>query len=335
MQQPLVSVVMPAYNAERYIAASVRSALAQTYQNWELIIVDDGSTDGTAAVAKGFADADARVRYVYQKNGRLGNARNTGIRHARGPLVAFLDSDDLWMEEKLELQVRAMEESGADIVFTDGFIFYDDDVRDESLTFSTASGRLSGGEMADYMLPDNRIPVLSVMVRKSWLDRVGPFDEEELCEDYDLWLRSLRLGAVFYGMPEKLVRYRRHGKSLSQQEGNLLRPTIHVLRKHSDVFERGRGDVRAKIRELYRELISYRLRQGRVGEARQFMEEFAAWGGGWVTPVQKVLLSLSPGAFDFVSRKILYRAEFHAARLLGRSSPTTPPAGRGTPEPRS
>src|ERR1044071_7783966 len=112
MQQPLVSVIMPAYNAERYIAASVRSVLAQTYQNWELIIVDDGSTDGTAAVAKSFAEADGRVRYVYQPNGRLGNARNTGIRHARGPLIAFLDSDDLWMERKLELQLKAMEEAG-------------------------------------------------------------------------------------------------------------------------------------------------------------------------------------------------------------------------------
>jgi teichuronic acid biosynthesis glycosyltransferase TuaG len=101
---------MPAYNAEKYIGDSIKSVLAQTYSNWELIVVDDGSTDGTAAVVREFVDRDNRIKYFYQENGRLGKARNTGIGHAAGPLIAFLDSDDLWVETKLEAQTRAMTE---------------------------------------------------------------------------------------------------------------------------------------------------------------------------------------------------------------------------------
>jgi glycosyltransferase involved in cell wall biosynthesis len=103
----LVSVIMPAYNAGKYIAQSIRSVAAQTCAGWELVVVDDGSTDDTAEVVRGFASADARVKYVQQANGRQGRARNNGIAHAAGDLIAFLDADDLWVERKLELQLKA------------------------------------------------------------------------------------------------------------------------------------------------------------------------------------------------------------------------------------
>jgi teichuronic acid biosynthesis glycosyltransferase TuaG len=104
---------MPAYNAEKYIAESIRSALDQTHTNWELVVVDDGSTDGTAEIVRGFRRADDRIKYIFQQNGRLGKARNTGLENSTGRLIAFLDSDDLWARGKLELQVKIMEETGA------------------------------------------------------------------------------------------------------------------------------------------------------------------------------------------------------------------------------
>src|SRR5688572_3090637 len=124
--QHLVSVIMPAYNSGRFLAESVRSVQAQTFGGWELIIVDDGSTDDTAAVARGFAESDARVRYVARANGGQAAARNTGLGEARGPLVAFLDSDDLWLPGKLEAQLGVLERTGVDLVYTDGHIFSED-----------------------------------------------------------------------------------------------------------------------------------------------------------------------------------------------------------------
>src|SRR2546430_979121 len=123
----LVSVIMPAFNAERHIVESIQSVLSQTLPDWELVVVDDGSTDNTAEILRTFVSADARIKYVYQPNGRLGKARNTGFQHSSGGLIAFLDSDDLWLPEKLELQVTALAEHDADIVYTDGFIFRGDD----------------------------------------------------------------------------------------------------------------------------------------------------------------------------------------------------------------
>ena len=108
---PVVSVVMPAYNAGLYIEESIGSVIAQTYPYWELIVVDDGSTDDSRRKVETLAAADAGVRYIYQENGRQGKARNAGIAMARGGLVAFLDADDLWVPEMLEQQLALLDSS--------------------------------------------------------------------------------------------------------------------------------------------------------------------------------------------------------------------------------
>jgi teichuronic acid biosynthesis glycosyltransferase TuaG len=214
MTKPLISIIMPAYNAERYIAESIRSVLAQTYQNWELIIVDDGSTDRTAEIAQSFVLADSRVKYIFQQNTKVAAARNRGIGKAAGDLIAFLDSDDLWMPEKLERQEAAMRDGNMDVVFCSGFIFTGDDTTDESTPYPSIKGKFDGAAMFKLLLVEvaNRIPVLSVIVRREALLDAGLFDESPAlyygAEDYDLWVRIARRGEVFYGMDERLVRYR-------------------------------------------------------------------------------------------------------------------------------
>lgn len=168
---------MPAYNAGRYIAESIRSVQAQTYADWELVVVDDGSTADTAEVVRGVAAGDERVRLVSQPNGRLGRARNNGIAHSRGQLIAFLDSDDLWLERKLELQLKAFAETDAELVFTDGFVFRGDDAADESKTFNIPRGRLAGTELFDLLFLHNHVPVLSVMLRRELWERAGGCEE--------------------------------------------------------------------------------------------------------------------------------------------------------------
>src|SRR5690349_25117803 len=104
MTEQLISVIMPAYNAEKFVAESISSVITQTYKNWELIIVDDGSTDNTKNIIEEFAKHDARIKYIYQENAKQGKARNTGIAMAKSGLVAFLDADDLWLPQMLESQ---------------------------------------------------------------------------------------------------------------------------------------------------------------------------------------------------------------------------------------
>lgn len=312
---------MPAYNAGRYIAESVESVRAQTFEDWELVVVDDGSADDTGDVALRFAAADARVRYVRRPNGGQAAARNTGLGEARGRLVAFLDADDLWLPEKLALQIAVMEERGVDLVYTDGHIFAEEGAVSPEERFHILPGEARGVEMFSTLFTSNRIGTLSVLVKREALDAVGLFDEDRAyqnSEDYDLWLRLAKWGAGFYGMTEKLMRYRRHSASSTYTASRLLAPMLAVILKHAPDPALDPELVRRRVRGLYRDLISSLVSEGRVAEARRRMREFYAWdGGALVTALQRVVLRLLPRRYNYISREFLYRAEWHVRGLLG------------------
>jgi glycosyltransferase involved in cell wall biosynthesis len=204
--EPTVSVIIPTYNCAPYVAAAVESALAQTYRPLEVIVVDDGSTDGTAAVLRPYA---GRIVALRQANGGAAAARNAGIGRARGEVLAFLDADDLWLPGKLERQVSVLRRHPkVDLVFTDGCTFArDGDVHPSILGhlsqhFARVRPWLPGGGEAGQVVvrpgrPDllfcNFIYTPGVVVRRACLDAVGSFDETlPTCEDYDLWLRIAR-----------------------------------------------------------------------------------------------------------------------------------------------
>ncbi len=320
--QHLVSVIMPAYNSGRYIAESVASVRAQTYAAWECIVVDDGSTDDTAAVVKRLVEEDGRVRYVARPNGGQAAARNTGLREARGDIVAFLDSDDLWLPEKLEAQLAVLDERGVDLVYTDGYIFSDDGTELREERFHILPGEARGTEMFRTLFASNRIGTLSVLMRRSALDAVGLFDEDRAyqnCEDYDLWLRLARRGASFYGMTEKLVRYRRHAAATTHTASKLLTPALAVLLRHASDPALDPALARRTVRRFYRDLISALVSEGKLEEARRRMREFYAWDrGAPVTALQRLLLRSFPRRYNYISSKLLYRAERRVGGLLGR-----------------
>jgi glycosyltransferase involved in cell wall biosynthesis len=320
--QHLVSVIMPAYNAGRHIAESIESVQAQTFGDWELIVVDDGSADNTREVVERFADADARVRYVYRPNGGQAAARNTGLGEAKGDLIAFLDADDLWLPEKLEAQLAVLEETGVELVYTDGYIFNDEGPVSPEERFHILPGEARGVEMFRTLFASNRIGTLSVLVKREALDAVGLFDENRAyqnCEDYDLWMRLAKWGAGFYGMEEKLMRYRRHAAATTYTASKLLTPMLAVILKHTGDPALDPSLVKQRVRGLYRDLISSLVAEGRFEEARRRMREFYAWDrGGLVTALQRLVLRLLPRRYNYISREVLYRAEWHVRGLLGR-----------------
>jgi glycosyltransferase involved in cell wall biosynthesis len=220
-----VSVVIPAYNAAAFLAEAVRSALAQTLPPLEILVVDDGSTDETAAIARAFG---GRVRCLSQENQGLSGARNRGIREARGDLIALLDADDSWLSEKLAAQVEALAGcpkavacfSRTEYVGQDGAILRRSDV--------PPLHRL----VEDLLLSCCVIgPPSAALIRRSALDAVGLFDPRfSQCADWDMWLRLAEAGPVVYADGVH-VRYRVHGANMSKNVPLLERDTFGVLAK--------------------------------------------------------------------------------------------------------
>ncbi|MCB1865445.1 MAG: glycosyltransferase family 2 protein [Chromatiales bacterium] len=190
MPSPAVSVVIPTYNRAYVLARAVDSVLAQTFQDFELLIVDDGSTDSTAALARRYVDlAPDKVRYLTQPHFNVASARNRGVRHARGELLAFLDSDDQWHPEKLQRQIGFLERSGVALVHTGRTLTRTPgNRRDRIRSFPQRLARSSR-----ELLSASANVAMTVMVRRAALDRVGLFDEMlNTTQDLDLWLRIAR-----------------------------------------------------------------------------------------------------------------------------------------------
>jgi glycosyltransferase involved in cell wall biosynthesis len=192
----LVSVIIPTYNRAPVLGRAVESVLAQSLPSFELIVVDDGSSDGTTDVVSQFGD---RVKLIRQENRGASSARNAGIRASRGELIAFLDSDDEWLPSKLEKQAA---------LFSDGdFICHTEEIwyRNGKQVPQKKIHRKQGGRFFQRALERCLISPSSVMISRSLLDRVGWFDEDlPAAEDYDLWLRITAFHEVAF-VPEPLV----------------------------------------------------------------------------------------------------------------------------------
>ena len=203
----LVSVIIPLYNGEEHILETLRAVLAQSYQNVEIMIVNDGSTDNSVAIVKQFDDS--RIVLIEQKNSGVSVARNTAIMHARGEFVAFLDADDLWHTAKLETQVKQLEHhSDIDFCYTDRDLF--DDVEGLNLSIEIDADSIEKQHLFPLLLKHNHIHCSSVMVRRSIFAKIGLFDVMlDASEDSDLWIRAAKSNTVLR-IASVLSFYRRH-----------------------------------------------------------------------------------------------------------------------------
>ncbi|RZJ82395.1 MAG: glycosyltransferase family 2 protein [Chryseobacterium sp.] len=204
MIDPLVSVIMPAYNAQEFIAESIASVQKQYYSRWQLIVVDDGSTDKTQSIIASYMKNDSRIHYVYQERGGQGKARNTGIKVATGCYIAFLDADDLWTSDKLAVQAEYLDNNRrTDVVFSQGYKLSGK----ESKNFDTVIRNRWDFRFVNSFLENNPVPIPSVMARKIALQRVAYFDERpdlQNAEDYHLWLKLL-LDNICYTLVSNLI----------------------------------------------------------------------------------------------------------------------------------
>ena len=289
MEKPLVSVVIPVYNGERYLPETLRSVFEQTYANIEVICVDDGSTDRSAAILDSYGD---RIIVVRQENTGVGGARNTGMKTARGDFIALLDQDDWWRPEKTEKQVALfVADENLGLVHT------------ASDHYDEASGNYVGplhpeaqpqrlvGDCYPRLLLDNQIYNSSVMVRKSVLDRVGYCDPDiqgNTVADYDLWLRIAKVSRLGF-VEEPLTVFRLHSAQGTWDRRKMLGEESRLLERilaggGVEVF----AELRRRMARLYDELAVAHLDAGEPREARRNFARSWKWKAspravlGWV-----------------------------------------------------
>lgn len=227
MSVPTVSVVMPAFNAAAYVDRAITSVLRQTVKNIELLVVDDGSSDDTAALVAQRAVLDERVQLFRQANAGPGPARNTAFQVAKGRFFAFLDSDDAWTPTFLERQVSILE-SRPDIDVVFGNAWCHGGPRDGKPARPTSADprRL---QLADLLADDNLHFIMAVF-RREVIDRVGGFDPRFLTnEEYEMWLRAGLAGCTFARNPEPLGWYTCRPGSLSSSDTRMLEGALRVL----------------------------------------------------------------------------------------------------------
>ncbi len=226
----LVSIIMPAYNAEKTIKESIQSVLEQTYQEWELLIVNDGSMDNTVSVIESYDDK--RIKLINQKNGGVSNARNNALRQANGVYIAFLDSDDLWLETKLEKQLQFIKQNDLQFVYTKSYSFTNDS-NDIKKYFSFVNLKFKNSE---EILIYDFIPILTVLFHRDILKEIGYFDESlQGTEDWDLWIRILQKYEIGF-IKEYLTKYRIIGTGLSQNFSKHFIEEEKVLAKHRKLY---------------------------------------------------------------------------------------------------
>jgi len=302
---PSVSVIVPTYNRAALLAEALASIQQQTHPCTEIIVVDDGSTDETAATMK---FPPPGVRYVQQTNGGPAVARSTGMRLATSEFVALLDSDDLWAPERLARQLSMLQAYpeldvifGLEAKFTADAKSEEIEVRDKSVL---AALHTTKGPLADpfgLLLTENYIPTSSVLVRRAWLEKVGFMDRAvQPAEDHDLWFKLAVAGCKFGFVNAVLCHRRMHGGNLVNQWTRLAIAGAKVLARYRDHSPQHRAWGRRRLELLCYDIGSRLLSERKYAQAWPYLRESQAkgrarlarpaklalaWlGGGWRNP---------------------------------------------------
>jgi len=298
---PKISVIIPNYNNANYITCAIESVLSQTYTDFEILVVDDGSTDNSkGAIGKYILKHCNKMRYFYQENKGLSVARNKGIKESRGSYITFLDSDDEWKPTKLERQMKLIEKEDADFVHCAARIKYDDAISDE------IKPKFPAYNFYDLLLTKKSVVTSTVLLKKACFDNAGLFDEEiKSAEDYELWLRMFFKYKIGY-IDEPLAIYRKHSGNFSSNNQELMRKEgvkiFQNLQKNSGF---SKGLIRKKLSGDHYKLgkFYYKNKKYRKAftEVKNAIIVYPFVGLIFVTPLEKlskqVIIFLKPFAF--------------------------------------
>jgi len=266
---PKVSVILPCYNGSLWISNAIDSILCQTYSNFELVIIDDGSTDNSKDVIYPYI-SDRRVHYIYQENRGFSGAVNRGIKESKGDLIGFIGQDDMWMHNKLEVQAKYFDKhENVDLVHSnycsidsDEWIIKVIDIKIPNFT--------SRKELIEYLFINNFIGFETVLVKKRCFDKVGFFDERMIgYSDHDMWMRiagNFNIGYI--DLP--LVKKREHGLQLSKiKVERVLRDEFLMVNKAINQYSFLKKVERKKLAILYYAWGTIMLQKRNNKEAKQ------------------------------------------------------------------
>jgi glycosyltransferase involved in cell wall biosynthesis len=227
---PVVSIITPIFNSEDTIMECYKSVCNQTFRNWEMIMVDDGSADCTPQIISTIEDPQTRI--LTQNNQGVSAARNRGIQHAKGKYIAFLDSDDVWKPEKLEQQLKIFEENVSNIgLVHTGYRIFETDPNESSKAYVKSLPFDDESESLRIIL-ENFLVLSSVMIRHDVLKQIGNFDEDLFgTEDWDLFIR-IRKSYCFQFLDQELTLYRYHENGISKNVTRQINQEMNVLKKH-------------------------------------------------------------------------------------------------------
>jgi glycosyltransferase involved in cell wall biosynthesis len=274
---PAVTIIIPTFNREQFLKEAVDSVLSQTYDDFELIVVDDGSTDKTKKMLQ---DYGQRLTYIFQENRGVGTARNRGIAEAKGELISFLDSDDLWKRDKLSIQTDLMKsQKGVMISFTDE-IWIRKGVRVNPMK----KHQKHSGRIYEKCLPLCIISPSSVMIRRELFDTVGLFDETlSVCEDYDLWLRISSRYPVFFIDKKLIVKRGGHPDQLSNRSWGNDRFRVTALLKMlkgNYLDEKQKQITEQELIRKCRVLVNGYLKRGNIEQGNRYKALMEKYGEG-------------------------------------------------------
>jgi len=232
LAEPLVSIVMPAYNAAEYIDSAIESILSQSFKNFELLIIDDGSTDDTVKIIKSYSKKDKRIIFVSRKNKGLIKTLNEGIEYARGKYIARHDADDISHKKRLEHQVRFLDKNTDVALVGSNYHVIDNQnkVIDTTNIFTTSS------DLKLVLVIQNQFAHGSVMIRKEMLSKIATYDSQYTdAEDYDLWTRISHRFKVA-NLKQPLYKWRKHRHGVTAKSGLSMKSQIEVIRQREFNF---------------------------------------------------------------------------------------------------
>jgi glycosyltransferase involved in cell wall biosynthesis len=280
-RKPRVSVVIPTYNSAGLLREAIQSVLSQIYSDFEVVVIDDGSTDNTESVARSFGD---RVSYLKQENKGAGAARNHGIKRSRGEYVAFLDSDDLWLPGKLAEQIPLLDrDPELGLVYSDWAVVAE---QGEALPSYLRNLPAASGYVFDELVQCGFILTSGTVVRRSCFDDVGYFDETlSIAQDYDLWLRICYRWKIALVNKPLVIKRNRDGNlssNLPKTAAERIMLFEKALEKFSDMTPRSRRVVRRQVALNYWDMGYHYFERMSLKEARKnFMSSLSHdWTNG-------------------------------------------------------